>query len=320
MDSQTLFSRLMELIDTKTVDLEKIKKAILIKNDQLPRYLYKYRTIDEEGHALDNLRNSTLWLSPAHKLNDPYDSAALSDPYDGFNMAEEILKRSDRSEARINEILATQDPLDAILHDIFEANKDTLDLSEAAPQIEKTKGVITQFFDDHKNSLIESFSTMVQRCVHICSLSERLDSLPLWAHYANNHKGFAMEYDLHRCPPDDFIRRWLWPVSYSGIYDSRKVHSRLLKEKVYNNLIPTIAALHKSPDWSYEKEWRIVLQAGFVSNGLSVHAPLNAVYLGANTQAAHAQQIIEAATIAKVPVFKMRNAPHRFCMEAVPLD
>jgi hypothetical protein len=320
MDSQTLFERLMDLIGTQTLDLEKIREAIILKSAHLPKLLYKYRTIDEKGYALNNLRTSTLYLSPANKMNDPYDSAALFDPFDGVSTVELLLKRSELSERRQQEILAAPDQLDAFFRDFLTGQEDHFREADINKVIEKFKKFTKNVFNDQDIELKKTFASHIQRCVCICSLSERLDSLPLWSHYAGNHKGFAMEYDFFRLPSDDLIRNLLWPVSYSGVYDSRSILKGRLGTEEMNNLIPTIAALHKAPDWMYEREWRLVMQAGFSSNGESIWAPLKAVYLGAEIEAIHAQQVTEAAVIANVPVFQMQLVPHEFRMEAIPLD
>lgn len=320
MDSQALFKRLMDLIGTETLNVEQIRDAITLKGKHLPELLYKYRTIDEKGYALDNLRTSTLHLSPANKMNDPYDSAALFEPYGGVNTVELLLKHSDLTERRQQEILAAPDQLDAFLRDLLTGQEHHFQESDINEVIQKFKKFTKDVFNYHDIALKESFASLIQRCVCICSLSERLDSLPLWAHYAGNHKGFAMEYDFSRLPSDDLIRKLLWPVSYSGVYNSRLTLKGRLGNEERNNLIPTIAALHKASDWMYEREWRLVVQAGPSSNGESMRAPLKAVYLGAEIEAMHAQQVTEAAVIANVPVFQMQLVPHEFRMEAIPLD
>lgn len=69
--------------------------------------------------------------------------------------------------------------------------------------------------------------------------SEDPKSIIMWSHYANNHKGFCVEFDFYTSDLKDKIHR----VIYSDILDTDNYyHSRILKSTV----------------WSYEKEWRMM--------------------------------------------------------------
>lgn len=88
----------------------------------------------------------------------------------------------------------------------------------------------------------------------VLCLSERHDDLLMWAHYADCHKGFVIEFDSdspffhqQRSEKDDL--RYLRPVLYS-------------KERPVVTLTNTDMSelfLTKSEHWEYEKEWRMVV-------------------------------------------------------------
>ncbi|ROM60417.1 DUF2971 domain-containing protein [Pseudomonas rhodesiae] len=88
----------------------------------------------------------------------------------------------------------------------------------------------------------------------VLCLSERHDDLLMWAHYADCHKGFVIEFDSdspffhqRRSEKDDL--RYLRPVVYS-------------KERPAITLTDTDMSelfLTKSEHWEYEKEWRMVV-------------------------------------------------------------
>ncbi|WP_347994716.1 DUF2971 domain-containing protein [uncultured Eubacterium sp.] len=76
--------------------------------------------------------------------------------------------------------------------------------------------------------------------IYVICFSEKCDSIPMWSYYANNHKGFCIEYeraDLKKA----------YPVVYTN--ESIKVEDANLLS--YNTYI-------KSEQWEHEKEWRIV--------------------------------------------------------------
>jgi hypothetical protein len=86
-------------------------------------------------------------------------------------------------------------------------------------------------------------------------LSERYDSLLMWAHYASDHRGFIVEVDgAHAW----FNRRQLLPeVGEVGVV--RKVTYSNERPITFLKHAPTNVFLVKGKDWTYEQEWRIVL-------------------------------------------------------------
>lgn len=44
--------------------------------------------------------------------------------------------------------------------------------------------------------VIRSFDRSIQRNLNICCFSERINSVIMWSRYANNHRGFCVEYDF----------------------------------------------------------------------------------------------------------------------------
>ena len=89
----------------------------------------------------------------------------------------------------------------------------------------------------------------------ISCLSESCDSLLMWAHYANNHKGICVEYELLE------INKQLHfspiPVLYSDKRaDFFTFNQDTIDADTTRIFIESITS--KSSDWNYEKEWRII--------------------------------------------------------------
>ncbi|WP_332763127.1 DUF2971 domain-containing protein [Pseudomonas koreensis] len=90
--------------------------------------------------------------------------------------------------------------------------------------------------------------------IGVLCLSEKNDDLLMWAHYADCHKGFVLEFD----PQSDFFNRKVGPN------DSL----RSLRKVVYGQKRPEVTLsqtneeeffLTKSDHWEYEAEWRMML-------------------------------------------------------------
>lgn len=95
----------------------------------------------------------------------------------------------------------------------------------------------------------------MRSAIGIACLSELDDSLLMWAHYANNHRGMCVEYELLE------INKQLKFTPVPIIYSEERVcfNSLNLSEIEKDTTKIFIESLtSKSPEWNYEKEWRTV--------------------------------------------------------------
>jgi hypothetical protein len=95
------------------------------------------------------------------------------------------------------------------------------------------------------------------------------DNVVMWAHYAENHCGFVIEFDTQHSPliqrPDE--SGWQGrpvPVTYR--------ESRVQVPCDSANLqLPDEVVLVKTSAWQYEREWRVVRDRANASRTLSPH-------------------------------------------------
>lgn len=314
MSSQWI-DELMQLVSGRgLVSIENIVAAQRLKQQHFPKALFKYRDVTD--YALANLRDRSLFMAVASSFNDPYDSAASFDPAFGSSHAELLLDRLPSIAGQDREtILSAGEPVREVIRHL------SLQTGAAGMVEEEVLAKIAKGLQEmHQTSMVQILTLMnqlLQNTYKMCSLTERLDSLPLWAHYANNHAGFAMEYDFQQLPSDDLMGLSLWPVRYTGVFDASEMLHGYLATESFNNLFALVAALHKSPDWAYEEEWRVVIVDGSDDPPRNFRAPLKAVHMGAKITDEHAEAVVQAAQVAGVPVFKMQLVPHEFRMESV---
>jgi Protein of unknown function (DUF2971). len=110
---------------------------------------------------------------------------------------------------------------------------------------------------------------MARNLIKVCCFAERPDIMLMWAHYASEHTGICIERDWSKLNNDDIRRMWLYPVIYGSELD---VTNQLFK-KFTNPLIFNLVSLHKSEEWSYEKEWRLVYGNGFLKENTNLSLP-----------------------------------------------
>lgn len=315
--SEYWIDKVMELVGQRFLPVDDLFAARRLKRRNFPTALFKYRAVSD--YSLGNLRDSTLYLSPVVEFNDPYDSGFVFDPFFGADPVEDLLGMIEGIDSERKEsILCSDDPKSEFMKFIkarYEPGG-SFDPNEAA----RLSVALREWQAKVTPQAIIELNDRLRNPARVCSLSERLDSFPLWAHYADNHKGFVMEYDFRSLPFNDPLSHILWPVRYSGVFDSSKLFRGSGPGEHVDGVVSLLSALHKSPDWSYEKEWRLVQQEGQLNESSCAKAPLKAVYLGMNIPADKMQTVIENASIAGVPVFKMQLVRHEFRIEAVPLE
>jgi hypothetical protein len=84
----------------------------------------------------------------------------------------------------------------------------------------------------------------------IACFSSVHDSVLMWSHYADHHRGFIVGIDTSD------IQDILHEVTYSEKYPTLKeVNDAQEKTQLH-----ALFLARKHPDWHYEKEWRIILQ------------------------------------------------------------
>jgi hypothetical protein len=124
-----------------------------------------------------------------------------------------------------------------------------------------------ELFDDVHERFLKGLQKNVGKYVGVLSLTRNPSSLLMWAHYADCHRGFVVEFN----PMNSFFRLEGGPV----IYARRRVP--LIEGQTEGEILLT-----KSREWAYEREYRFFGAADQCSNYL-VPIPLGAikaVYLG----------------------------------------
>lgn len=82
--------------------------------------------------------------------------------------------------------------------------------------------------------------------IRICSFTGSKDNLLFWAHYADSHRGFCVEYDAT-----------VWPIAYAFKveYSDQYPEASYPPQKSKRALKPLLV---KSSEWAYEKEFRTI--------------------------------------------------------------
>jgi hypothetical protein len=150
----------------------------------------------------------------------------------------------------------------------------------------------------------------------ICCFSEEFDNPLLWSHYGDQHRGICIGYTLDRKP-----KPALRQVKYGG---ERTITTSLLEQALLKNNADAIAQLdadfllRKAPEWSYEKEWRLIGNVGLQDSPLK----LTEVTFGLRCPGAVQHILMKAleGRTDEVQFYQMCNLYGTFQLERIPVD
>lgn len=140
------------------------------------------------------------------------------------------------------------------LNDPFDCHPKLLDYS--SDSISKLFKDIPDFFD---KGIEETNAENLRNSTYLCSLSKVKNSLPMWAHYCDNHKGICIGLNIDKVfdsVPEMFCQIYTKPfifdVQYQDIIKRPDVYKSNID--IYSYQLGT-----KAKDWEYEQEVRLVV-------------------------------------------------------------
>jgi len=108
----------------------------------------------------------------------------------------------------------------------------------------------------------------------VVCLSEINNDILMWSHYTDGHTGFCIEFE--RSDNND-LGKWDYclPVTYDAVeapsFDPPSLEEKASVAKIVSS---------KAPNWSYEKEWRLIVSHEFADGPISLPAKITAVIFG----------------------------------------
>lgn len=269
-------------------------------------------------HSISAFAEDHLYLTRANRFNDPYDCLLY---FDSQKLQEQI----DNKLSKENILTAFQNRL---------------------PNLSIEEHIVTSIVNQLKPVFMAEVSKicpqtvdMLQRNMYIACFTEDIKSPIMWSHYADYHKGFAIEYQFDSdmfyprplIPGDDRFGGYGWrsllPVHYSkhrtdgtslaDWYSLCEMASKTLSPDVEldlssslpDMLLKTKLSLHKAEMWAYEKEWRMILSHEYPNSFgepiIHFIAKAAGIYLGAKMRPEYRQQLINIATQKAIPIYEM---------------
>lgn len=285
----------------------------------IPRFLYKYRPFD--GFALDMLEKRYVYLCPAEKLDDPSECTADLSIQDYYHFKTDSIKFK-CIEMILEQIkpYTTEENLQRVRNIVFRVATPSgmvrrnflldasCEIQDLVPEVDTAPlinflGSIPEKFDDPK--IKEQLEKLLALAYHarqgmgICSLSALKNSNKMWQNYADDAKGYCIEYDLRGYENVNL----LFPVVYQDNRETNIVTNMVaafIGQMIVGMSYGQIAAdksqfmrmfLTKDTKWASQKEWRLLGDANDKLPAPTVHA----VYLGKNMTDQNKKQILDCS-------------------------
>lgn len=120
-----------------------------------------------------------------------------------------------------------------------------------------------------RNHLKDSLYSKVERTLNsvgICSFSKAKKNQLMWSHYANEHKGFCIGFDVERLKLSDNEINEV-DVKYQGVYPHKEIierinhfekngHNNNYRDITYDIIFSILRTKYTS--WKYERELRLI--------------------------------------------------------------
>jgi len=192
--------------------------------------LYKYVIAER----IDVLKNGSIRFSQASALNDPIEvSPVFRDITNIIPLIDDELYSGQRIEINSTMLGAAMAPYSVNLGEGYEERKR---------------------FEVYMGALVKRISQAFGESLGVLSLTEKPDNLLMWAHYAQQHQGFVIQFDethgfFRQQDQDNPDLGRLLKVTYSNDRPLRASMLELTTQELF---------LSKGRDWEYEQEWRVL--------------------------------------------------------------
>lgn len=291
-----------------------------------PSRLYKMRPVKKR--AIEAVEKELLFLTRADYFNDPYDCALFYDV--------------DRIKRNIREYTSEQN-----MRMWLKRSGVTFPLGDKFKDIEEYLEYIEGEKEAFLSTILEDLPQVedkLQNNTFVASLTEKITSPVMWAHYADEHKGFAIEYQFEKTEfsphpfyvPDVDYHWYGWrsilPVFYSQEradgtelaewYAFCELQKQLGKSTKYEDysiflhdlLLKSKLCLQKAEEWCAEREWRLMIVHNWPNQinedfKVSVPAKVAAIYLGSRMKEEDCKKLVTIAEKKGIPVYKMSMDP-----------
>ena len=319
-------------------DIRNINELLIYIDENKPKSLFRYRSCNEQ--SIEAFRENKIFFNIASNFNDPYDCLIYCDIDKILNQVQNIFDYKnienlhnvviDESHLNTRPVNINKETAQQIINNF--KNKNIKDVFSNIS--EESIDYIKNFIKNLTPNILENYKNYYQNNQPLACLSETYNNILMWSHYADNHKGFVIEYETEKlktncmpCPNNQSYQtcpNWkqimLLPILYTNkrydatnyIFENTIIQTlkNVGVENVFqlsDNFAQYKINIHKHKCWSYEKEWR--LQLFRLNNENFITVKPKAIYLGCKISKFYEDILVKYASEQNIGIFKMYENP-----------
>lgn len=225
-----------------------------LKTEIIPTKLYKFLSHDSENLTITGICKGNIKFSKIPDLNDSSEEYAYAN-FEEFHKSVKEIFGSECPPDVFEKLEKQVDLVDKIFPEKgLGKNKNAIMLHAHRmcgnnPELGRRLSQNEELFKKLESELAQIHKEILNK-VGIFCLTDRLDYFPMWAHYADKARGFAVEFkDLHQCFNGDGtdVLHQIDPVKYRG--------QRGMVSMMPSDLSEIFRT--KLEDWKEEHEYRV---------------------------------------------------------------
>ena len=310
--------------DVPLGESEEFKTFVSLLVEIQPKKLFRYRICNENSFSA--LLDDRIYFCSPTKFNDPHDCLVYVDR----NKLSSLLYQADDISSIVKIMSNSRifnnnfSPNDYPTIQYFRSklpNSSTEESALVLDSIESMDASVRNRLRNEWHALIQKIFSiqreLARKSESIACFSEKFDSSLMWAHYAEYHKGFVLEYDTTELKGESIFS--LFPVIYGNErYDATEYEIEILqwvKRYFFYGIAKALRAtdqLHniksttyKGSDWEYEKEWRLLHSFSENNTSKNYSVKPKAIYLGSKISESNKNVILKLIEGKNMSVYEM---------------
>ncbi len=283
----------------ETHSIQTMEKAAILKYQNMPQKLYKYRAINK--HTWDALKNDVLYVEKTSLQNDLREANIVLTNEAEASVYQRLYDNMKSEYGLPDAVIRDSNDFISVANQTYKRN---ISNSDAVPDFKdtplyKSLKIVLEVSISH---LMNDINTQGREMYSICSFSAVNDNDLMWAHYGGSCAGCCIEYDFKKLGSSQEDVQLMFPVLY--VDDNRVFVNYYDPEKGLDGSVGMFAATLKNAYWSYEKEWRRLYLG---TEGGRVHSmPVpDAIYLGERIDKNNKRMMIGLCETREIKLFQM---------------
>lgn len=177
-------------------------------------------------------------------------------------------------------------------------------------------------FKNKVKTLFKTINEKVKKRYYIQSFSESYDISSMWENYANKNEGFCVEYNIEKIKDSIEFSEYdklllIVPIIYGerleidikslfelAFLKMDKQSNLNLEEKLENDII--ISIITKKEEYSFEKEWRLLVDKNNLKDNILPFEFVSAIYLGDEIKTDWKNELIELSKRKRIKLFQRK--------------